>query len=193
MIPVDMFPTPTTTRLAQTHVRRVNSRQRRVEERRRRPRHRLGHDQVPKLRVPGNQQRRHHTLADEPHGVGDEHHCAPWQPVGEHTADEEEDDERDRPSREDVAEVGDRPRQVEDRERQRHADDPVAEQGDRLAREEQPELALVQGSERLGDAKPHESAAATWRRPRSRMLVSARAPIASVWTSGTATNTGVTP
>jgi hypothetical protein len=123
----------------------------RREERRRGPAERGQRAEHPHLGDAGDEQDRHRALAHQPHRVAGDHQRPPRQPVGDHAADEQEDDERERPRRQHEAEVRRRVREVQDRERERDADHPVAEQRRRLAEEQAPEVAVPQ------DVEPHVS------------------------------------
>jgi hypothetical protein len=99
-------------------------------------------EQLPQLRVAGEQKDGDRSLCRSAREAGSDHHLVPRQPVGPDAADQQEDELRNGTGGEHEAEVGLRPRQVDHREGERDRRHRVPEEGDRPACEEQAELAF---------------------------------------------------
>ena len=85
--------------------------------------------------------------------VGGEHHAAPVEAVGDHAAEQQERDRRDRHRDADERERGRRVRQRVDLPRHRDEEDAVAHEGDAHATPEEPEVAVAKGGEHADAAE----------------------------------------
>jgi len=122
------------------------------EECRRSSADRVERGEVPDLGSPAEHQRRSRELHEPVDRVRRDHHAVPREAVGDHAAEEEEEDLRHESGRDDEPEVGRGAGDVEDGERERDRCDRASCLGCEAAGEEKAELALAERRERVSHA-----------------------------------------